>query len=73
MNAQQQEYYAKLYKKCRGRYSRRTIQEALFWLDKNYTGDTRAAFRHQMDAPSWQTTVELKLRSVFKSIIKRGN
>lgn len=65
----QENYYAKLH--LRARRNRKTIGEALKWLDDNYTGsNTRKAIRHQMEAESWQTTVELQLRLVYKNLLR---
>lgn len=64
-------YYAQLHRKARR--NRRSIQEALNWLEENYTGDTRKAHNHQMYADSWQTTKELQLRMVYRSILGLNN
>jgi len=60
-------YYATLYRKSRR--GRNEIWQSLKWLEDNYTGDARKAFKYKMDAPSWKTTQELKLYNVFKSIL----
>jgi hypothetical protein len=69
MTEREDQYYLALYRKSRK--NRNTILEALRWLEENCTGSTRKAIRHQMDADSWQLTQELKLRTVFKNILKR--
>src|SRR5207244_3897100 len=52
------------YKAQLDRYAlrKRSIGQALDWLDQNYTGNSKRAFRHQMDAPAWKTVPELQLR-----------
>lgn len=68
MSERQQKYYAELHR--RARRNRKTITEALKWLDDNYTGDTRKAHRHQMEAEPWQLNVESQLRMIYKNLIK---
>ena len=71
LNTMQEKYYKKLYRRARGKYSARSLQESYNWLESNYTGETRKAIRHQMDSPSWMTTVELMLRETLRAIIKK--
>ena len=68
MSERQLKYYANLHR--RARRNRKTIREALKWLDDNYTGDTRKAHRHQMEAEPWQLSVESQLRMIYKSLSK---
>jgi hypothetical protein len=69
LNARELKYYAQLHHKAMR--NRRTIAEGLKWLDDNYTGDTRKAHRHQMEAESWRIAVELQLRLVYKDLLGR--
>lgn len=71
MNKPQQTYYAKLHRKALNG-KRKTVKEALAWLEANYTGETSKAIQHQMYAESWETTVELQLREVYRVLIKNS-
>ena len=51
---------------------KRTIGQALKYLDDNYTGQTRTAIRHQMEVTSHETTIELQLRGHLKDAIQLG-
>ncbi len=64
-----EKYKAALHRRAM-RYGK-TARGALAWLDRLYTGNTRTAFRHQMDCPPYKLTAELQLRYVYKSIVRR--
>lgn len=52
---------------------RRTVQQAIAYLDDNYTGSSRAAFKHQaFDATSDDMTIELEVLQMLKYAAKRG-
>lgn len=52
---------------------KRTIQQAKFYMDDNYTGDNRKSFNHQaFEATSADTTAELTFYNMLKDAIKLG-
>lgn len=53
---------------------KRTIQESLFYLENNFTGDTRKAFKHKTwEVTSADTTKELTVYHLLKDAIKLGH
>ena len=52
---------------------KRTIQQAKFYMEENYVGDTRKAFNHKaFETTSTDTTAELTVYNLLKDAIKLG-
>jgi hypothetical protein len=52
---------------------KRTIQEAKIYMEKNFVGDDRKAFKHKaFETTSADTTCELKVYNMLKDAIKLG-
>jgi hypothetical protein len=52
---------------------KRTIQQALFYMDDNFTGDNRRSFNHQaFEATSSDTRNEMEVYNLLKDAIKLG-
>lgn len=63
-----QDYYRKLFRKCRGKNSKRSMKEAFEYLEENYTGSTRRAITHQMFRKTWEMEVEMDLYWVLRAL-----
>lgn len=60
-------YKATLHRRAM-RYGK-TAAGALRWLDKHYTGNSKACFRYQADCPNYKTVAEMQLRTFYKDVL----